>query len=51
MAARKPGSTLEAMRAHVLDHFKPDFGILNCLYGAQVHARRGHGGRVLPRDQ
>ncbi len=33
---RKPGSTLEAMRAHVLDHFKPDFGILNCLYGAQV---------------
>jgi hypothetical protein len=33
---QKPGSTLEALRTHVLDRFKPDFGILNCLYGAQV---------------
>ena len=33
---QKPGSTLEAMRTHVLDHFQPDFGILNCIYGANV---------------
>jgi predicted TIM-barrel fold metal-dependent hydrolase len=35
-SGRKPGSTLAAMQAHMLDRFKPDFGILNCLYGAQV---------------
>jgi predicted TIM-barrel fold metal-dependent hydrolase len=33
---RKPGSSLEAMQAHVLDRYRPRFGILNCLYGAQV---------------
>jgi len=33
---RKPGSSLEAMQAHVLDRYQPRFGILNCLYGAQV---------------
>jgi uncharacterized protein len=32
----KPGSSLEALRQHVLDRFEPQFGILNCLYGAQV---------------
>lgn len=35
-AGRKPGSSLEAMRAHVLDRYAPQFGILNCLYGGQV---------------
>jgi predicted TIM-barrel fold metal-dependent hydrolase len=35
-AGQKPGSSLEAMRAHLLDHFRPDFGILNCIYGANV---------------
>jgi uncharacterized protein len=34
--ARKPGSSLQAMQAHVLDRYQPRFGILNCLYGAQV---------------
>ena len=34
--AAKPGSSLEAMQAHVLDRFQPRYGILNCLYGAQV---------------
>jgi uncharacterized protein len=33
---RKPGSSLQAMQAHVLDRYQPRFGILNCLYGAQV---------------
>jgi uncharacterized protein len=33
---QKPGSSLEAMQAHVLDRYQPRFGILNCLYGAQV---------------
>jgi len=33
---RKPGSSLEAMQTHVLDRYQPRFGILNCLYGAQV---------------
>jgi len=33
---RKPGSSLEAMRAHVLDTCQSRYGILNCLYGAQV---------------
>ena len=32
----KPGSSLEAMQSHVLDRYQPRFGILNCLYGAQV---------------
>lgn len=32
----KPGSSLEAMQAHVLDRYRPRYGILNCLYGAQV---------------
>jgi predicted TIM-barrel fold metal-dependent hydrolase len=32
----KPGSSLQAMQNHVLDRFEPQFGILNCLYGAQV---------------
>ena len=32
----KPGSSLEAMQRHVLDRYQPRFGILNCLYGAQV---------------
>lgn len=32
----KPGSSLAAMQAHVLDRYQPRFGILNCLYGAQV---------------
>ena len=32
----KPGSSLEALQAHVLDRYQPRFGILNCLYGAQV---------------
>ena len=33
---RKPGSSLQAMQAHVLDRFQSRCGILNCLYGAQV---------------
>ena len=33
---RKPGSSLEAMQAHVLDPCQSRYGILNCLYGAQV---------------
>src|SRR3984957_10290947 len=33
---KKPGSSLEAMQEHVLDRYQPRFGILNCLYGAQV---------------
>ncbi len=32
----KPGSSLQAMQEHVLDRFQPRYGILNCLYGAQV---------------
>lgn len=32
----KPGSSLQAMQVHVLDRYQPQFGILNCLYGAQV---------------
>ncbi|MBV9981823.1 amidohydrolase family protein [Bradyrhizobium sp.] len=32
----KPGSSLKAMQEHVLDRFELRFGILNCLYGAQV---------------
>ena len=34
--AAKPGASLEAMQRHVLDRYQPRFGILNCLYGAQV---------------
>lgn len=33
---RKPGSSLEDMRAHVLNPCQSRYGILNCLYGAQV---------------
>ncbi len=33
---RKPGSSLKAMQEHVLDRYQPRYGILNCLYGAQV---------------
>ena len=33
---RKPGSSLEAMQAHVLNPCQLRYGILNCLYGAQV---------------
>lgn len=33
---QKPGSSPEAMQAHVLDRYQVRFGILNCLYGAQV---------------
>jgi uncharacterized protein len=33
---RKPGSSLEAMQAHVLNPCQSSYGILNCLYGAQV---------------
>lgn len=32
----KPGSSLQAMQEHVLDRYGARFGILNCLYGAQV---------------
>lgn len=32
----KPGSSLQAMQQHVLDRYRARFGILNCLYGAQV---------------
>src|SRR5712671_2606403 len=28
---QKPGSSLDAMQAHVLDHHQLRFGILNCL--------------------
>src|SRR4051794_16669109 len=34
--AAKPGTSLEAMQRHVLDRYQSRFGILNCLYGAQV---------------
>ena len=33
---RKAGSSLAAMQQHVLDRYRPRFGILNCLYGAQA---------------
>jgi uncharacterized protein len=33
---RKPGSSLPAMQEHVLDRYQQRFGILNCLYGAQL---------------
>lgn len=33
---RKSGSSLAAMQEHVLDRYHLRFGILNCLYGAQV---------------
>jgi predicted TIM-barrel fold metal-dependent hydrolase len=32
----KPGSSLKAMQEHILDRYQPRFGIINCLYGAQV---------------
>jgi len=32
----KPGSSLKAMQEHVLDRYQSRYGILNCLYGAQV---------------
>jgi predicted TIM-barrel fold metal-dependent hydrolase len=32
----KPGSSLKTMQAHVLDRYRPRYGILNCLHGAQV---------------
>ena len=32
----KPGSSLKAMQEHVIDRYRPRYGILNCLYGAQV---------------
>ncbi|MGJ4941972.1 amidohydrolase family protein [Bradyrhizobium sp. HKCCYLS1011] len=32
----KPGSSLAAMQEHVLDRYQARYGILNCLYGAQV---------------
>ncbi len=32
----KPGSSLPAMQQHVLDRCRTRYGILNCLYGAQV---------------
>jgi uncharacterized protein len=32
----KPGSSLQAMQEHVLDRYRARYGILNCLYGAQV---------------
>ena len=32
----KPGSSLKAMQEHVLDRYRPRYGLLNCLYGAQV---------------
>ena len=31
-----PPGLLVPMQAHVLDRYQPRFGILNCLYGAQV---------------
>jgi hypothetical protein len=33
---QKPGSSLPAMQQHVLDRYQARYGILNCLYGAQV---------------
>ena len=33
---RPAGSSLQAMQEHVLDRYRPRFGILNCLYGAQA---------------
>ena len=33
---RKPGSSLKAMQEHVLEPCQSRYGILNCLYGAQV---------------
>jgi len=33
---RKAGSSLAAMQQHVLERYRPRFGILNCLYGAQA---------------
>jgi predicted TIM-barrel fold metal-dependent hydrolase len=33
---KKPGSSLKAMREHVLDRYQLRYGILNCLYGAQA---------------
>jgi uncharacterized protein len=33
---KKPGSSLKAMQEHVLDRYQSRYGILNCLYGAQV---------------
>src|SRR3954467_15707297 len=32
----KPGPPVEGMQRHVLDRYQFRFGILNCLYGAQV---------------
>jgi len=32
----KPGSSLQSMQQHALDRYQPRYGILNCLYGAQV---------------
>jgi predicted TIM-barrel fold metal-dependent hydrolase len=32
----RPGSSLRAMQEHVLDRYQSRYGILNCLYGAQV---------------
>src|ERR1700743_1736048 len=32
----KPGSSLNAMQEHVLDRYQARYGILHCLYGAQV---------------
>jgi uncharacterized protein len=33
---QKPGSSLPALQEQVLDRYQTRFGILNCLYGAQV---------------
>lgn len=33
---KKPGSSLKAMQEHILDRYQARYGILNCLYGAQV---------------
>src|ERR1700759_4355176 len=32
----KPGASLKAMQEHVVDRYQLGYGILNCLYGAQV---------------
>jgi predicted TIM-barrel fold metal-dependent hydrolase len=32
----KPGTSLKAMQEHVLDRYRPRYGLLNCLYGALV---------------
>jgi uncharacterized protein len=32
----KAGSSLKAMQTHILDRYEARYGILNCLYGAQV---------------